>query len=207
MKPPQKSRPRSKKAFGITILNGSDPRIRRLKRSNFQPTIHGNKFWKSSLLLMDYFRKNNLPRGSRVIEAGCGWGLAGIYLAKKFEASVSSVDADSDVFPFLELHASINRVEIQTIRAKFEELTGEFLSNIDVLIGSDVCFWDEMVKPVFNLMRRARRHGIKKIVIADPGRSPFRKLSSMATKELGAQTNDWDTGVRYKAAGQLLVVE
>ena len=148
-----------------------------------------------------------MPRGSRVIEAGCGWGLAGIYLAKKFEASVSSVDADSDVFPFLELHASINRVEIQTIRAKFEDLTGEFLSNIDVLIGSDVCFWDDMIKPVFNLMRRARRHGIKKIVIADPGRSPFRKLSSMATKELGAQTNDWDTGIRYKAAGQLLVVE
>ena len=92
------------RAYGVRVLLSHHPEIRRLKRHN-HPTNHGNKFWTSSWLLMDYFKKNGLEQETRVLEIGCGWGLAGIYCAKKHGAVVTGVDVDSEVLPFSRLHA------------------------------------------------------------------------------------------------------
>ena len=48
------------------------------------------------------------------MEIGCGWGLLGIYCAKKYDSRVISVDLDAEVFPYLELHTRVNDVEIST---------------------------------------------------------------------------------------------
>ncbi|MCP4039023.1 MAG: methyltransferase, partial [bacterium] len=92
----------SRTAFGLKILNSNHPGIRRLKREGHWPEIHGHKFWNSSFLIMNELKREPLPRGSRVMEIGCGWGLLGIYCAKQFGARVTGVDADKNVFPFLE---------------------------------------------------------------------------------------------------------
>ncbi len=49
------------------------------------------------------------------MEVGCGWGLLSIYCAKNFQAQLTGVDADKNVFPFLKLHAKANGVKIKRI--------------------------------------------------------------------------------------------
>ena len=61
-----------RQAFGLKILNANHPGIRQIKREGHQAEIHGNKFWNSSYLIMDYLKKNPLPKRSRVLEIGCG---------------------------------------------------------------------------------------------------------------------------------------
>jgi predicted nicotinamide N-methyase len=162
-------------AHGIRALLSRHPEIRKLKRYN-TPSFHGNRFWKSSWLLMDYFKKNRLAKGAQVLEIGCGWGLASIYLAKYHGAKVTGVDIDPAVLPFFDLHCQYNGVNISRIEIGYEHLTEEILSHVDILIGSDICFWDQMKDNLEALITRAMKAGVKKVVIADPVRDPFKEL-------------------------------
>ena len=183
--------PKSKNYFGIEVLKMSHPEIRRLKKKSDDHTHHGNKVWDSSLVLMDYMSAFPLKRKTRVLEVGCGWGITGMFCAKTFNAEVTGVDIDSYVFPFLQLHARLNEVEVETVQADFGKINGEMLIEFDLLIGGDICFWDDMTKPLFSLVKRAHKHGVR-CLIADPGRSPFDKMAEKACKQLGAEVERWN---------------
>ena len=200
----------SQQAFDLEILNSSHPEIKKLKRE-YPTSIHGNKFWGSSFLLMDYFRKNPLSSSDRVLELGCGWALASIYLNNKFGCHVTCIDADEDVFPYANLHASINAAEISTVKQRFENISKAQLADYDVIIAADVCFWDELSEIHLNLIRRALQVGIKKIIYADPERAPFTELAQRAGQKL-KQDNVHilceDARVKsLKASGKLLRIE
>jgi len=192
-------------AYGIRVLLSRHPNIRKLKRDNI-PIMHGNKFWASSWLLMDYFKKNGLIKGSKVMEIGCGWGLAGIYCAKKHNAIVTGTDIDSDVFPFLHLHAELNRVKVNALKKSFDDITIKLLSDTDILIGTDICFWDDMVQRLRRLIKRALRSGTKLILIADPVRSPFEKLGEYCIERLGGEVIDWSINRPRHIQGQILKI-
>ncbi|MBW1774963.1 MAG: class I SAM-dependent methyltransferase, partial [Deltaproteobacteria bacterium] len=179
--------------------------IRRLKRISL-PSRHGNKFWTSSWLLMDYFKRNGLAEGSRVMEIGCGWGLASIYCAKKHGARVTGVDIDPYVYPFLELHAAINKVKISFMRKGFDGLTGRLLEGTDVLIGADICFWEDMFDPLRRLTRRAFRAGVGLVLIADPVRSPFEELGGYFEEKMGGEILDWTVNRPRHIQGQILKI-
>lgn len=164
------------RAYGVDILLARHPEVRRLKQRHI-PTVHGNKVWSSSWLLMDFFDRQKMAPRTRILEVGCGWGLAGIYCAKKHGAQVTAVDKDPDVFPYLHLQAGINRVHIQTAKKAIGGITPEYLSNFDLLIGSDICFWDKMILPLKILINRALRSGVRMVAVSDPGRAPFEELA------------------------------
>lgn len=176
-----------RRAFGIQLMLSAHPEVRRLRREQGDFSTHGNKIWGSSLMLMDYLLKHPLKARSRVMEVGCGWGPAGIFAAKRFQAKVTAVDLDPAVFPFLQAQAELNGVQIATLKSRFEKITSAQLAHVDVLIGSDICFWDEMVDPLFNLIRRARKAGVKAVYIADPGRSSFLELAERCERKLDAE--------------------
>ena len=194
------------RAYGIRLLLSRHPEIRRLKRLN-APVVHGNRHWASSWLLMDYFKRHGLPGKAHVMEVGCGWGLAGIYCAKKLGARVTGVDLDEEVFPFLRLHADINKVEVSVMTKGFDGLTGRILKDVDVLIGADICFWDNMIDPLRRLLLRAIRAGVRLVVIADPGRSPFQRLCEYFLEKRGAEALDWTTGRPRRIRGRLLKID
>jgi 2-polyprenyl-3-methyl-5-hydroxy-6-metoxy-1,4-benzoquinol methylase len=194
-----------RQVFGLTILKNADKRIRQLKKDH-EPKIHGNKFWNSSYLLMDYLQAQRLPPKARVMEAGCGWGLAGIFCAKYFDAKVTGVDADAHVFPYLDLHAQINEVKLKTRQARFEELKKKELARFDLILGADVCFWDEMVKPLYKMIDKAIKAEVGQIIIADPGRSPFEELCSLCVENLGGETKSWKIEGAHNASGTLLII-
>jgi predicted nicotinamide N-methyase len=181
------------------------PEIRKLKRFN-APSVHGNRLWKSTWLLMDYLHRRGLPEDVRVMEVGCGWGLLGIYCAKKHGAKVISVDVDPEVLPYLKLHAKVNEVDIATMRKDFDGLRTKHLQEVDVLIGADVCFWDNLVKPLKNLILRALRAKVKQVLISDPGRPPFEELAEYFISKRGGEILDWTAQRPRRSEGRILKI-
>ncbi|MFA7553401.1 MAG: methyltransferase domain-containing protein [Spongiibacteraceae bacterium] len=197
----------TREAFGITILSSQHKAIRKIKREADMPSLHGNKFWGSSYLIMDYLEENPPAKGSKILELGCGWGLAGIHCAKSYQAKVTGIDADSAVFPYLHLHADYNGVEIATQKQYFEKITTKQLAQYDLIIAADICFWDELAHTVYKLIKRACRAGVSKIIIADPERPPFFDMALRCADELYGELLPRAVDQPRRASGCLLVIE
>lgn len=201
-------RPRTGYRFrGVTMPTSAHPAIRRVRRQGVTPSIHGNKLWKSSLLLIDYLHTHRPSHHATVIDIGCGWGISGIWCASTLGSDVTSVDADPDVFPLLHATADLNGVTTTPQVARFETLSTRQLSRFDMLIAADICFWDDLVNPVFNLVNRAVKAGVKHIVIADPERPPFFDLAQRCETRHYAEIIEWKTSNPIKAGGALLIIE
>ena len=200
----KKDKQTTRQAYGITVLKAADPRIRKLKK-DYTPFIHGNKFWNSSWCVMDFLARQGLPQEANVLEIGCGWGLAGMYCAKNHGANVLGMDADSAVFPYLKLHAEINDVEVGTWRCKFEKVKKKDLKGTNLIIGADICFWDEMVDSVYKLIKKAMKVGVGQVIVADPGRPPFHALSEKVVKKFGGEVKEWEVDEEIKAEAYLLI--
>ena len=191
---------------GVTMPTSAHPLIRQVRREGVTPSIHGNKLWKSSRLLIDYLGKNKPEHCSSVIDVGCGWGISGIWCAKTLGSQVTSADADPDVFPYLEASAHVNGVSTTHLVSSFEKLTTKQLSQFDMLIAADICFWDELVDPVFNMVNRAVKAGVKHIVIADPERSTFFDMANRCQNRFSAEVFEWKTLKPINARGALMVL-
>ena len=142
----------------------------------------------------------------RVMEVGCGWGLPGIYCAKRYGARVISVDLDGEVFPYLQLHAKVNEVEISTLKKDFNGLRTKHLKNVDLLIGADVCFWDTLVQPLKNLILRALRAKVQQVLISDPGRPPFEEIGEYFAGKRGGEILDWTAQRPRRSEGRILKI-
>jgi predicted nicotinamide N-methyase len=196
---------------GVTMPTASHPAIRRARRAGAVPEIHGNKLWKSSMLLIDYLNRQRRQRGAappqRVIDVGCGWGVAGIWCAKTLGAQVTAVDADRNVFPFLRIAAGLNGVAIDERVSRFERLTRRDLAAYDTLIAADICFWDELVAPVSNLVNRALAAGVERIIIADPERPTFHSMAERCLSRHGGELLSWQVNGQRPASGALLLID
>jgi len=191
---------------GVAMPYASHPSIRAVKRAGHEPSIHGTKLWKSSCLIIDYLKKNPPERTKRVLDAGCGWGVTGIWCAKQWGSKVISMDADPAVFPYLEAVAELNGVATQPWVQRFEKVRKKDLEKVDVLVGGDICFWDELVKPVNRMIDRAIDAGVGTIVIGDPERPTFHEMAARAIKRHGGELLDWRLTGTVKATGALLVI-
>ncbi len=117
------------------------------------------------------------------------------------------MDADPAVFPFLDATAELNGVATRHRVARFEKLTGRELAGYDMLIAADICFWDELARPVGNLINRAVRAGVKHIVVADPERQPFLDMARSCVERHCAELLPWQCRGSIQARGALLVIE
>ncbi|MFH1568360.1 MAG: hypothetical protein ABIL09_10235, partial [Gemmatimonadota bacterium] len=163
----------------------------RLLQAGQTPVEQGHRLWNATWLLIDFLRSRPLPAGCSVLEVGAGWGLAGIYCARAFASPVTAVDVDPAVFPFLELHARLNKVEVDTVAAAFHEVPDPLLEQHQALVGADICFRGEMVEPLYDLLTRALASGVRHVALSDPGRRPFRGLAERCVAELGAEQMEW----------------
>ena len=163
--------------LGLKILKSSHPNVRKIKRQQQGHSAHGNKVWRSSFALIDYLETYPIKSQTKVLEIGCGWGLSSLYLSKNQKADVTAIDIDESVKPYFELQNRINQCHINFQLRSFESLKMNELSSYEYIIGSDICFWDKMTEPLFNLIDRALSSGVQRILIADPGRPPFWSLT------------------------------
>ena len=172
-----KAAPEIQTVRGVKIYPPKHKRVQKLLTGDSEPEIHGDKVWFSSYFIMDHLEANPPAPKTRILEIGCGWGALGIYCVKKFLAKVTAVDADKHVFPLLDLHAQLNNVNISKKVSKYEDLKPDFLAKQQIILGGDICFWDELVDPLHTLIQNALDAGVETIIIADPGRPPFMRLA------------------------------
>ena len=192
-------------AYGIYLLQAQHRLIRRLKRV-YDPAVHGHKMWGSSFILMDYLQHHPPKRGAKIMEIGCGWGPGSVFCAHKFDADVTGVDVDRQVFPFLDVIAALNSVKIRPVRKRFEDLTTARLGREDMIVGSDICFWDNMIKPLRNLIGRALKGGVKRVIITDPGRPTFYELADMCAKKWKVNLQEWYAVEPGRITGEVLEI-
>lgn len=157
--------------FGLQLLSAKDKAIAQLKRQH-RCSVHGQKVWRSASLMLDYLNEYPLAAGLNILEIGAGWGLVGIYCAKHFNARVTALDVDPQVFPYLQLHAQLNQVIVAPLVADYQTLGAQQLAQFDLVLGSDICFWDQLAGPLTGLIQTAKGLG-RRVIIADPGRPPF----------------------------------
>ena len=193
------------RAYGLRLLLSRHPEIARLKRKH-TPSVHGNKSWNTSWLLIDHIRKTRLESGAKVLEIGCGWGTTGIFCAKKFAAAVTAVDIDPDIYPYLDLHARLNKVKVEFLNKGFDKISSRRLQEVDMIIGSDICFWEDLIDPLRRLIRRARRASVGRILIADPGRPTFDTLVGSLAPKRGVQVLDRETKKPRHISGKILQI-
>ncbi|MEM6709431.1 MAG: methyltransferase domain-containing protein [Pseudomonadota bacterium] len=176
--------------YGILVPTSKYPPLRRLKRKH-EPSAHGNKTWGSSFPLMDFLLHYPPRKRAKILEVGCGWGPAGVFCAKAFRARVTGLDIDPEVFPFLDLMCELNAVEIARRTGGFQDLKKRDLAAFDTIIGSDICFWDKLVKELGNMIERALDAGVKRVIVADPGRPTFTRMCKRLGKVVDVEVYDW----------------
>src|SRR5215467_10704656 len=204
--PKRRTPPQERHAFGLTILSPSHPEVRRLQHAVVQPSLHGHKVWPTSFVLLDYLYQRGVSPQARVLDLGCGWGLVGIACAKTFQAQVTGLDADPAVFPYLQLHAQRNGVHITTQQGSFADLTPQDLAAFDVIVGTDICFWEELVDPLYELVRHGVAAGVAEILLADPGRPPFDDLCERCAQQGNVEVLDWAMTTPVAERGRILRV-
>jgi len=204
--PKRRTPPQERHAFGLTMLSPSHPEVRRLQHAAVQPALHGHKVWPMSWVLIDYLHQRGVPSRARVLELGCGWGLVGIYCAKTFHAQVTGLDAYAAVFPYLQLHAQRNGVHLATRHGTFADLTPHELAAFDLIVGADICFWEELVDPLYQLVRHGVTVGVAEILIADPGRPPFDELCAQCLHQGDAEVLAWAMTTPVTESGRILRV-
>ncbi|GIR41395.1 MAG: hypothetical protein CM15mP51_21750 [Porticoccaceae bacterium] len=74
-----------------------------------------------------------------------------------------------------------------------------------MIVGSDICFWDEMTLPVLKFIKRSLKTHVKRIVIADPGRPPFWNLVDECHK-LGGEVFSRRIYKPWKTEKHILVI-
>src|SRR5262249_30718235 len=145
-----------------------------------------------------------LPPRARVLDLGCGWGLVGIACAKTFQAQVTGLDADAAVFPYLQLQALRNGVHITTHHGTFADLIPQELAMFELIVGADICFWEELVDPLYQLVRHSIAAGVAEILLADPGRPPFDELCARCVQHGDAEVLDWAMTTPVAESGHIL---
>ena len=194
--------------LGIKALRSGHPGVRRLKRlQQGYNSAHGNKVWRSSFVLMDYLSTYPPTPNTNVLDIGCGWGLTGIFLAKAYDAQVTGIDIDKSVAPFLALQADINDCVINFEARGFESLSKAELKTYSTLIGTDICFWDELTEPLLKLITSALDAGVERILIADPGRPPFWDLVDQCINQLDAEVVTRRIYQPWKTEKYILVIQ
>jgi predicted nicotinamide N-methyase len=204
--PKRRTPPQERHAFGLTILSSSHPEVRRLQHDAARPSLHGQKVWPTSFVLMDYLHQRGVPLRARVLDLGCGWGLVGIACAKTFQAQVVGLDADVAVFPYLQLHAQRNGVYIATRQGTFADLGHAELAAFDLIVGADICFWEELVDPLYHLVCHGIAAGVAEILVADPSRPPFDELCARCVQRGDAEVLDWEMTTPIAESGRILRV-
>jgi len=193
-------------AYGLKVLFPEHQAIGTLEKE-YIPAHYGHQVWDASWLLIDYLSQTDGLSGKTIMDLGCGWGLAGIYCAKTWGASVTGVDVDEKVEPYLNLMAAINNVQVDFLNLGFHQIGNEVLNRTDTIIGSDICFSESLINLLYDLIKRVEGSSVKQIIISDPGRWTFDELTKIYTQNSRAEVIDWVITIPYDITGKIFKVD
>ncbi|AJQ92609.1 class I SAM-dependent methyltransferase [Gynuella sunshinyii] len=191
------------RAYDIWLLQNKHRFVKQLQKFA-QPDTHGDKTWDSSFLIMDYVTHHR-PKKGRVLDVGCGWGPTAIYMAKQGH-KVTGLDLDENVFPYLRVQAELNDVSIKEHLGAMNDIDDKKLSRFDIITGADICFWESLRDEWWKFINRAAKAGVKQVILADPGRSPFLELVEKCEKKFNTDYYHWYATEPKHFDGFLMIV-
>ena len=156
---------------GIEIPTSSHPEIKKLKRKTKVQSLHGNKVWDTSMVMIDMLDELGVIN-TKVLDLGCGWGALTHYLQKQ-GADVTGMDGDKEVKPYFDLMSKLMDVKPNFI--KQDIFKKPLPLDYDTYIASDVCFWYSMTDKWIKVIKYLVNND-KQLLMADPGRDSFWKL-------------------------------
>ena len=131
--------------------------------------------WPSGQVLA-HLMLNYSIEGKRVLEVGCGIGLASLVLNNR-SADITATDHHPEAEGLLIYNTGLNSGRaIPFVRTGWANLTNDQLGKFDLIIGSDLLYESEHVDLLSTFINR---HSLRhcKVIIVDPGRGFHTKFS------------------------------
>jgi predicted nicotinamide N-methyase len=149
-----------------------DHHAERVGISSAQWSLFG-QVWPSGRLLAETMSGFEVA-GKRILELGCGLGLASLVLQRR-GANVVASDHHPLAGPFLAYNSALNDLPAVVYRELRWDVPHETLGRFDLIIGSDVLYERGHADQLAALLVR-HTHAQSEVLITDPGRgnsAPF----------------------------------
>jgi predicted nicotinamide N-methyase len=111
-----------------------------------------------------------LVRGARVLDFGCGGGVAALAAARAGAAQVVANDLDAWALAIAEMAARRQALTIETLRSDLTKSDGPI--PFDVVLCSDLAYEKKVAPQQRVFLERARAQGAR-VLVADAGRTYF----------------------------------
>ena len=171
-----------------------DHNARRLGISSAQWSLFGH-VWPAGRLLAEAVATREVA-GKRILELGCGLGLASLVLQRR-GADIVASDYHPLAETFLAYNSALNELPAVPYRTLRWGAANSSLGHFDLIIGSDILYERDHAERISGLVRD-HANPVSEVLITDPGRgnsAPFtRALASQgfAVSELRCRMNDGD---------------
>ena len=160
--------------------------------------------WDSSKILAHLMSDFDIV-GKRILEVGCGIGLASLVLNHRF-ANISATDYHPEAERFMNENVRINNDRlIPFTRAGWEDIEST-LGEFDLIIGSDLLYERDHVELLAGFIDRHTKHSCE-VIIVDPGRGNHSNFSKKMVSLDFSHTQSKPIHTNYLALpfkGQLL---
>ena len=139
------------------------------------------KIWDASIVLADCLAAMPVDKDRKLLEIGCGVGVAGI-VAASFGHRITLTEYNDDALAFVRANACENRTAEGTIPdiRKLDWNNPEIFEPFDTIVGSEVVFKEEDYEPLSRLFTRCLKPS-GEIILAERARETsigFFKLMS-----------------------------
>lgn len=158
--------------------------------------------WAGGLALARHVRAHpDLVAGRRVLDLGAGSGLVGI-VAAQAGAMAFAAEIDINGHAAIALNAEANGVTLALVDV---DLEGEPPAGIEMILGGDVFYLEDVARRMLPFLERCVAAGIE-VLIGDPGRRdlPIERLSVIATYPVGDVGDARDTADRVGTVYRLV---
>lgn len=139
--------------------------------------------WPSAISLSEYVLENqNVFKGKKILELGCGLGLVGITVTA-IGGDVLFTDYDPHALRFTQTNFKRNFSRPASVQLLDWRNPGHSES-FDVILAADILYEKRWLGPVFNILdKKLAMHGIA--YVADPDRTVAREIYTMI------ESKDW----------------
>lgn len=180
-----------------------DGHAERLGISSAQWCLFG-QVWPSGRLLAETMSRFDIE-GKRILEIGCGLGLASLVLRRR-GADVIASDVHPLAEPFLAYNAALNELPAVPYRQLRWDVPLPTLGLFDLVIGSDVLYERGHAEVLTALLGR-HTHAGSEVLITDPGRgnsAPFTRALDTLGFDVAEERSPMDATDLPPYRGRLL---
>ena len=141
--------------------------------------------WPSGSLMAKIMSRYDI-RDRRILEVGCGIGLASLVLNERL-ADITATDRHPCASDFLQFNTQLNnRKHIPFFRTSWEDDVDSSQGRFDLILGSDLLYEEEHAKQLALFIQKLATPRCE-LIMVDAGRQGYANKFSYKMKELGFQ--------------------